>query len=77
MVRIAQELADISNALPAEHTNSIFVRVDKSRVDMIKSLITGASGTPYAHGCYEFDLFLENTYPNGPPKMNLMTTGAG
>lgn len=29
MVRLAQELADLSNALPSEHTNSIFVRVDK------------------------------------------------
>lgn len=63
MVRLAQELADLSNALPSEHTNSIFVRVDKSRVDMMKALITGAIGTPYAHGAYEFDIFSENTYP--------------
>jgi len=28
MIRLAQELADLSNALPCEHTNSIFVRVD-------------------------------------------------
>jgi ubiquitin-protein ligase len=77
MVRLAQELADLSNALPSEHTNSVFVRVEKTRVDMMKSLITGAIGTPYAHGCYEFDIFCENSYPNGPPKMNLMTTGGG
>jgi ubiquitin-protein ligase len=77
MVRLAQELADLSNALPSEHTNAVFVRVDKSRVDMMKSIITGATGTPYAHGCYEFDIFCENNYPNGPPKMNLMTTGNG
>jgi ubiquitin-protein ligase/predicted secreted protein len=44
---------------------------------MMKAIITGATGTPYAHGCYEFDIFCENNYPNGPPKMNLMTTGAG
>lgn len=77
MVRLAQELADLSNALPSEHTNSVFVRVEKTRVDLMKSLITGAIGTPYAHGCYEFDIFCENSYPNGPPKMNLMTTGGG
>jgi len=53
------------------------VRVDKSRVDLMKALITGATGTPYAHGCYEFDIFCENGYPSGPPKMNLCTTGAG
>jgi ubiquitin-protein ligase len=77
MVRLAQELADLSNALPSEHTNSVFVRCDQGRVDLMKALITGAEGTPYAHGCYEFDLFCENSYPNGPPKMNLMTTGNG
>jgi ubiquitin-protein ligase len=44
---------------------------------MMKALIAGATGTPYAHGVYEFDIFCENSYPNGPPKMNLMTTGAG
>ena len=28
MIRLAQELADLSNALPIDYTNSIFVRVD-------------------------------------------------
>ena len=77
MVRLAQELADLSNSLPSEHTNSVFVRCDKSRVDMMKAIITGSTGTPYAHGAFEFDMFTENSYPNGPPKMNLMTTGSG
>ena len=77
MVRLAHELADLSNSLPSEHTNAVFVRCDKSRVDMMKAIITGSNGTPYAHGCYEFDIFSENSYPNGPPKMNLMTTGNG
>ena len=76
MIRLAQELADLSNGLPAEHTNSIFVRVDKERVDMIKAMICGAVNTPYAHGCFEFDIFCENNYPNCSPKMNLMTTGS-
>jgi len=34
-IRLAQELADLSNALPIEHTSAIFVRVDKSRVDVM------------------------------------------
>lgn len=75
MIRLAQELADLSNALPCEHTNSIFVRVDKQRVDMMKALIMGSSNTPYAHGCYEFDIFCDNKYPNESPKATLMTTG--
>eukprot|EP00347_Sterkiella_histriomuscorum_P017580 403348792 len=77
MVRLAQELADLSNALPYEHTNAIFVRVDSQRVDMMKALICGASNTPYAHGCYEYDIFCDNNYPREPPKMNLITTGNG
>jgi ubiquitin-protein ligase len=77
MVRLAQELADISNALPTEHTNAVFVRVDRNRVDKMKAMITGSIGTPYAHGMYEYDLFFENAYPNTSPKMNLTTTGNG
>ena len=77
MIRLAQELADLSRAVPCEHTNATFIRVDKERVDTMKVLICGAEGTPYAHGAFEFDLFCDNNYPNGPPKMNLTTTGAG
>jgi ubiquitin-protein ligase len=43
----------------------------------MKAIITGASGTPYAHGVYEFDLYFNDNYPKDPPKMNLMTTGHG
>lgn len=77
MVRLAQELADLSRAVPCENTNATFIRVDKERVDTMKVLICGAEGTPYAHGAFEFDLFCDNAYPGGPPKMNLTTTGSG
>jgi len=43
----------------------------------MKALIVGSCGTPYAHGCFEFDLFCDNKYPNESPKMNLITTGNG
>ena len=43
----------------------------------MKALICGASNTPYAHGCYEYDIFCDNNYPREPPKMNLITTGNG
>lgn len=77
MVRLAQELADLSNALPIEHTNSIFVRVDQSRVDVMKAIIMGSAGTPYGHGSFEYDIYFDDSYPNGPPKVNLTTTGSG
>lgn len=50
----------MSNSLPVEHTNSIFVRADKDRVDVVKALVMGASGTPYAHGAYLFDIYFED-----------------
>lgn len=74
--RLAQELADLSTALPIDHTNAIFVRVDKDRVDLMKALVMGAVGTPYAHGAYEFDIYCNQNYPKDPPKMNLTTTGS-
>ena len=57
--------------MPIDHTNAIFVRCDTNRVDVMKALIMGAAGTPYAHGAFEFDIFFEDNYPNGPPKVNL------
>ena len=76
-IRLAQELADLSTSLPIEHTNSIFVRCDKERVDFMQALIMGANGTPYGHGAYLFDIYFDDSYPNAPPKVNLMTTGSG
>jgi len=76
-IRLAQEYADISRNLPCAHTDAIFVRVDKDQMDIIKVLIMGSAGTPYAHGAFEFDISFDANYPTGPPKVNLMTTGAG
>lgn len=51
------------NSLPIDITNSIFVRCDNLRVDLLKVLITGSSGTPYGHGAFLYDVFFEDTYP--------------
>ena len=76
-IRLAQELADISTALPIEHTNAIYVRCDKERVDFMQALIMGSNGTPYGHGAYLFDIHFEDSYPSVSPKVNLTTTGHG
>jgi ubiquitin-protein ligase len=77
MIRLAQELADISTALPHEHTNGVYVRCDKDRVDFMQAMIMGSNGTPYGHGAFLFDVYFDDNYPNGPPKVNLTTTGHG
>jgi ubiquitin-protein ligase len=38
--------------------------------------LTGPEGTPYAYGCFFFDLFLPD-YPQSPPKVQFLTTGGG
>ena len=38
-------------------------------------LITGPEDTPYANGCYEFDIYFPLDYPNSPMMVNLQTTG--
>ena len=43
---IARELAVLTTNLPVSWNSSIFLRVDESRVDIIKALITGPDGTP-------------------------------
>lgn len=40
----------LTTNLPVGFDGSIFLRVDESRVDVIKALIIGPADTPYANG---------------------------
>ncbi|KAG6854764.1 hypothetical protein C0991_001191 [Blastosporella zonata] len=74
---IAKELAILTTNLPVAWDSSIFLRVDETRVDIIKALITGPEGTPYYNGCYLFDIFLGPSYNQAPPSVKYMTTNGG
>ncbi|RDB22602.1 Baculoviral IAP repeat-containing protein 6 [Hypsizygus marmoreus] len=74
---IAKELAILTTNLPVAWNSSIFLRVDETRVDVIKALITGPEGTPYYNGCYLFDIFLGPSYNQSPPSVKYMTTNGG
>ncbi|EMD40382.1 hypothetical protein CERSUDRAFT_110990 [Gelatoporia subvermispora B] len=74
---IAKELAVLTTNLPVAWNSSVFLRVDETRVDVIKALITGPEGTPYYNGCYLFDIFLGPSYNTSPPNVKYMTTGGG
>lgn len=50
---------------------------DDDRMDLMQAMITGPVDTPYSGGCFQFDVFFPDVYPNGPPMVNLMTTGGG
>ncbi len=77
LIRLAQEIADLTNSLPAEHTSAVFCRVAQKKVDFMKCLIMGAEGTPYAHGAFIYDVYFNDQYPEAPPKVQLITTGGG
>jgi len=87
--RLAQEIVSLSSSLPLSFSSGVFVRTCEERLDAMKVffllkiitknllqvLITGPSDTPYANGCFEFDVFFPPDYPNVPMQMNLETTG--
>ncbi len=73
--RLAQETVTLSTSLPFSYSSSVFVRCDTDRLDITKVLITGPADTPYANGCFEFDVYFPHDYPNSPMMINLETTG--
>ena len=75
--KLSRELATYQNSLPLDYSSSVFVRYDENNMQLIKALIIGPEDTPYENGCFEFDIFIPNNYPNEPPKVNLQTTGNG
>lgn len=73
MMRIRQEMATLSTNMPP----GIFITFDKQRFDVLRCMIIGAEGTPYANGCFLFDMYIPPSYPQVPPKCKIITTGKG
>lgn len=74
--RMFQELSAYKTGLPVEYGSSIFVRAVEERLDLLRALILGPDDTPYANGCFVFDIHLKN-YPAEPPSVHFLTTGGG
>lgn len=53
------------------------MRVDESRLDVLKACIVGPDDTPYAKGLYMFDIFLGSAFNQVPPKVKGITTDGG
>eukprot|EP00798_Chlamydomonas_sp_ICE-L_P010124 gene10124-8024_t len=79
MKRLTKELRDLQTKtrLPCNAAASIFLRHDEERIDKMRAIITGPQGTPYEGGCFVFDIYFTQGYPNVPPLMTLETTGQG
>ena len=74
--KMFQELSAYKVALPIEYGSSIFVRAVEDRLDLLRALILGPEDTPYANGCFVFDIYLKN-YPKEPPAVHFLNTGGG
>lgn len=74
--KMFQELSSYKTSLPIEYGSSIFVRAVENRLDLLRALILGPEDTPYANGCFFFDIYLKN-YPSEPPVVQFLSTGGG
>ncbi|GAX26089.1 baculoviral IAP repeat-containing protein 6 [Fistulifera solaris] len=74
--KLYQELLEYQLSLPVHAQSSIFVRVQESRLDLLRVAITGPEGSPYENGVFFFDCFLQD-YPARPPRVQFLTTGGG
>ncbi|OJJ44310.1 hypothetical protein ASPZODRAFT_135116 [Penicilliopsis zonata CBS 506.65] len=63
MKRISQEYAILETSLPS----GIYVRTWESRMDLMRVLIIGPEGTPYALSPFIFDFHMNSKFPDGPP----------
>jgi len=55
----------------------LFVVPDEKDITIIHALITGSFDTPYEGGFFYFLIRCPSDYPIRPPRVKLMTTGAG
>ena len=74
---LVRELGTYSTSLPLHYDTTILLRYDQDNIQRLKLLIIGPKDTPYENGCFEFDIFIPDNYPNTPPLVNLETTGGG
>ena len=49
--------------------DTIYVRAFEDRMDLLRAVVVGASGTPYHDGLFFFDLQLPSSYPVAPPQV--------
>ena len=69
--RIALDVGDIMREPLSSH--GIHYIHDSDVVTVGSAMIIGSVGTPYAHGCYFFDVRFPHDYPISPPKVKCRT----
>ncbi|KAE9597168.1 putative aminoacyltransferase, E1 ubiquitin-activating enzyme [Lupinus albus] len=71
MKKVQQEWSILQKNLP----ETIYVRVFEERMDLMRTAIVGASGTPYHDGLFFFDIHFPPEYPNEPPMVHYNSGG--
>ncbi|KAK3011216.1 hypothetical protein RJ639_012368 [Escallonia herrerae] len=71
MKKIMQEWEILNENLP----ESIYVRVYEGKIDLMRTVIIGAAGTPYHDGLFFVDLAFLATYPDQPPQVSYHAHG--
>jgi len=66
---IASQYSKLSKSLPLTDGSGIFFRQDDDNIGVFKFLIIPNEDTPYKYGCFVFDVFLPQNFPNEPPKV--------
>ncbi|CAN6356245.1 unnamed protein product [Urochloa humidicola] len=61
--RVQKEWKILETSLP----DTIYVRGFEDRMDLLRAVMVGSSGTPYQDGLFFFDLQLPPSYPATPP----------
>ncbi|XP_008223400.1 PREDICTED: probable ubiquitin-conjugating enzyme E2 25 [Prunus mume] len=62
--KIMQEWKILEKHLP----DSIYVRAYETRIDLLRAVVVGASGTPYHDALFFFDIAFPFDYPTHPPE---------
>jgi ubiquitin-protein ligase len=73
--RMIQELGILRKSIPVEYGASVYVAMDPENISVLRVMITGPHDTPYDSGCFLFDVFMPETFPNTSPKVYMLNTG--
>ena len=72
---LMKELIVLEKSLPCDNESGIYICYSMNDISKIKFLIIPSNSSPYAYGCYIFNMIICNNYPNNPPIVKLITNG--
>merc|ERR1740139_691251 len=73
------EFDDLKSSLPSDKRCSAWLRFDEETPQYTRALLTAPlpGPSPYSGGVFIFDIYIPDTYPHVPPKVQIVNTGGG